>query len=232
MLTLSWFKPNFSPLMRGKSIKILLLLSAFIMLQSCYTLLYPPETLPQTVSTVVSEQAMASSLGGVGAYGWDPYWEPALPFTSYHHGYGSSYYSPYNYYDYQHPYYAPVYIVGEGADPLPGRQFGRDDKQGGGRDRQRNSVPAGSGSKNSGGVSPVGIGSSTANPIIQDPPVKNPIVIPPAKSKSTIVRDRETVRPIKKNRPVRIEKSQPPKENKEKSGSDNKSSKKRVRTRK
>lgn len=181
MLTSISHLANFSPLMQVKQKKLIVIIFGILMLQSCYTLVDPPQTLPQTVTTIISEPAMASSIGGAGVYGWDPYWEPALPFTNYHRGYGASYYSPYNYYDYHHPYYAPVYISGEVRTPAPAREFGRDDPQGGGRARDRIGSGTASSSKGgyenpepSGGVSSAGSGIiSTVNP--------TPVAIPPTK---------------------------------------------------
>lgn len=180
------------------------------LLQSCYTMLYPPQSLPQTITTVVSEPAMASTVGGVGMYGWDPYWEPALPFTSYHRGYGASYYSPYNYYDYHHPHYAPVYVIGETRDPAPARDFSRDEKQGGSRTREMNgtSAPSNSGSK---GGSPVQEGgmSSASTPIVA-PIIKNPVVSPPNKYQApqNVVADppRNKIKQVKVNKPKPVKK--------------------------
>ncbi len=245
MLTLSPLKPKFLPLMLGKGKKVFVLIAGILLLQSCYTLLHPPETLPQTVTTVVTEQAMASSLGGTGLYGWDPYWEPALPFTSYHRGYGSSYYSPYNYYDYQDPYYAPVYIVGETSDPAPARQFGRDDQLGGARNRQLNGAATASSSDNDQGGKRTAIGMSAAAPVSQAP-VKNPIIKSPPTQKTSPISNREvvrpgrTVKPIQKEKikpgrtvkPIKSKKIKPSQKNKDKSDSDQSSPKKRVRTRK
>lgn len=212
--------------MRGKSKRLLLLIFGAMLLQSCYTLLYPPETLPQTVTTVVTEQAMASSLGGSGFYGWDPYWEPALPFTSYHRGYGASYYSPYNYYDYHHPYYAPVYVVSEAPDPSPARDFSRDDQQGGGRSRDVNGASVSSG----GGVSSSS-GISTAAPVIKKP-VKNPVAVTPPRLRQTTPSDRKVVQPRQRVKTSTSQKVKPPTKSNDKSGSESDTPPKRTRTRK
>jgi len=211
MLTFQTPRINFPPLMQVN--KFILMVLMVVILQSCYTMLYPPQTLPQTVTTIVSEPAMVSTIGGTGMYGWDPYWEPTLPFTSYHTGYGASYYSPYNYYDYHHPHYAPVYVVSETSDPAPARDFGRDEKQGGLRVRELNPpvVPSNVSIKSG----PTGLGSSmssTTSPIIT-PVTKAPVVI-----KSPVRRNSEvkSVRQPKKNvRPSTSTKTKPIKQNKE-----------------
>ncbi len=216
--------------MPGQPKRLLGLIVGTLLLQSCYTLLHPPETLPQTMTTVVTEQAMASSLGGAGVYGWDPYWEPALPFSSYHRGYGASYYSPYNYYDYQHPYYAPVYVVSENTDPAPARDFGRDDLQGGGRNRNLNSATVSSGTSGAGSGSSSSGGMSTAAPVISQPPVVTPQ--PPVRIHP---RGAQEVRAGKANRetkPIRQKSVKPPKKNSDKGGAGQETSKKRLRTRK
>ena len=212
--------------MLGKSKRLLMLIFAAMLLQSCYTLLYPPETLPQTVTTVVTEQAMASSVGGSGIYGWDPYWEPALPFTSYHRGYGASYYSPYNYYDYHHPYYAPVYVVSEEPDPSPARDFGRDEQQGGSRSRDLNSLPASSGS----GVSS-SRGISTTAPVIKYP-TKDPVAVSPPSLKQTTPSDRKVVQPRQRVKTSSNKKVTPPAKSNNTGGSESDTPKKRTRTRK
>jgi len=153
--------------MRGK-IKILILFSGILFLQSCYTMLNPPQTLPQTYNTVTTQVVGGSSIGGSVYSGWDPYWEPVLPYTDYYGGYGATYYSPYNYYDYHHPYYAPVYIQSDQATPVIGRTYGREDKQG--SDRLRDS-------KSSTNSQPIGIGAggvSTAAPAASTPVVIKP----------------------------------------------------------
>ncbi len=211
--------------MQGTTKRLILLVLVAVLLQSCYTLLHPPETLPLTVTSVVTEPAMVTSLGGSGYYGWDPYWEPVLPFTSYHRGYGASYYSPYNYYDYHHPYYAPVYVGSEETTPIAGRKYDRDDQLGGSRDRELNSSGASSGS--SGGQTSVGLnnGLSTAAPAVSSPVVKTSVVKSPRPSVGNNKSGRE-VKPIKQKRT-----SPPPPKNKDSDNSDESSSKKRVRTR-
>ena len=234
MLTLRKQETNFTPPMQTRKLKWIVSLFAIWTLQSCYTLIYPPSTLPQTVTTVVSEPAMASTVGGTGAYGWDPYWEPTLPFTSYSRGYGASYYSPYNYYDYQHPHYAPVYVVSETRDIAPSRDFGRDQKQGGGREREMNgaSVPSNSGSKSTG----TGQSSSmsTAAPGIISPAIPPPVVKAPQKSKSKSPTKVVAQPPKREIKPIKIKTPKAVKQSKE---ADQKSppppaKKKRARTRK
>ena len=240
MLTFLTMKANFTPLMQVK--KIIGLFFMVAVLQSCYTMLYPPQTLPQTVTTVVSEPAMVSTIGGSGVYGWDPYWEPALPFTSYHTGYGASYYSPYNYYDYHHPHYAPVYVVSESRDPVPARVFNRDEIQGGSRVRERNdsASPSSSGSK----TNPIGIGagigngmSSAASPIIKPNP-SDPVVIQPPRTKKPRVEYAKpvikNVKPVKekKSKPVKASKVKAVKQQKESEASDSPPPQKRSRIRK
>jgi hypothetical protein len=207
MLTFLTMKTNFRPRMQVKKILMMFLMVA--VLQSCYTMLYPPRTLPQTVTTVVSEPAMVSTIGGSGVYGWDPYWEPALPFTSYHTGYGASYYSPYNYYDYHHPHYAPVYVVSESRDPTPARDFDRDEMQGGSRLRERNDASSLSGSGSKGNTVGLGSGmSSAASPVIM-PIITDPVVIQPP----IIYKPRnDEAKPVIKNvKPVKVKKSKPAK---------------------
>ena len=198
-------------------------------LQACYTMLYPPATLPNTVTTVTSAPAVASSLGGSGYYGWDPYWEPALPFTSYHRGYGASYYNPYNYYDYRDPYYAPVYVVGESADPVPGRKLSRDDEQGGSRTRDLNSpgVSSGSGSK----YPTVTASSSTSiSAPIKNVPVK-PVPVKVIPSKPSVKRSVSAGKPSRETKPAKQVKVQPPKKRKDTGSTNQDEPKKRVRTR-
>jgi len=220
-----------------RAYKIIFSVLTVVVLQSCYTMLYPPQTQPETLTTMVSEPAMGSTFGGTGAYGWDPYWEPALPFTSYYSGYGASYYSPYNYYDYHHPHYAPVYVVGESAVPEPARDFNRDDKQGGSRLRVRNgtSVPASiSGQGNSTGDR--GGLSTAAAPIVA--PVKpKPTIgsVAPIKSKET-----KAVKPAPKkytpaqpkSKPAKSREAKSVKSSKESKKSDSPAPKKRTRSRK
>ncbi len=205
MLTYLTLIANFRPLMQVKKIFGLFLMVT--VLQSCYTMLYPPQTLPQTVTTTVSEPAMISTIGGSGVYGWDPYWEPALPFTSYHMSYGASYYSPYNYYDYHHPHYAPVYVVSESRDPSPSRDFNRDEMQGGSRVRERNDAPSLSGSGSKGTTIGLGSGmSSAASPIIK-PIIPAPVVVQPP----LIIKPRNNdAKPINNNvKPVKVAKPKP-----------------------
>ncbi|NQV42740.1 MAG: hypothetical protein HQ506_10315 [Candidatus Marinimicrobia bacterium] len=229
-------KTNFTPLMQ--LIKITGLFLMVVTLQSCYTMLYPPQTLPQTVTSVVSEPAMVSTIGGSGMYGWDPYWEPALPFTSYHTGYGASYYSPYNYYDYHHPHYAPVYVVGESRQPAPARDFDRDEKQGGSRTRERNNSSSLSGSGSKGNTVGLGSGMSSATspivkPIINDPIVNQPVKIysPRNKEVKPVV---NKVKPTKTNKPKPVNASQSKAVKKQQASekSDSPPPKKRTRTRK
>ncbi len=212
-------------------IKSIVVLLVVVILQSCYTMLYPPQTLPQTVTTIVSEPAMASTIGGSGMYGWDPYWEPALPFTSYHQGYGASYYSPYNYYDYQHPYYAPVYVVSETSDPIPARDFNRDEKQGGSRARDLNnsSVSASSGSK----AGSLGQGSGMSSAVSEIiAPVKNPVVTPPQRNKAKVSQNMLADPPRKNIKIGRINRPVPVKKQKKVEKSDSPPPQKRTRTRK
>ncbi|NQV13897.1 hypothetical protein HQ531_00460 [bacterium] len=207
MLTLSQKWARFSPYMGAKPKRLFLLLISVFLLQSCYTLLHPPATLPQTVTTVISDPIMTTTLGSSGGYGWDPYWEPALPFTSYHRGYGASYYNPYNYYDYNHPHYAPVYIVGEEASPLPAREYGRDDRQGGSRDRGIN-IPDGSDAPSNSGESSSG-GMSTAAPEISGSNNVDPPIVPPNKSRNR--RNTKIKIPSKETTPViKNDKPKPP----------------------
>ena len=201
-------------------------------LQSCYTMLYPPQTLPQTITTVVSEPAMVSSIGGSGMYGWDPYWEPALPFTSYHRGYGASYYSPYNYYDYHHPHYAPVYVVSETRDPVPARDFNRDEKLGGSRVRDLNGSSSTSGSGNKAGSIDQGSGMSSAASGIITPVIKNPVVTPPKRIKTKAPQNVAADPPKKKIKQVKPNKPKPVKKQKKVEKSDSPPPPKRTRIRK
>lgn len=216
--------------------KVILTITLVAVLQSCYTMLNPPQTQPETVTTVVSRPAMVSTIGGGGIYGWDPYWEPALPFTSYHTGYGYSYYSPYNYYDYHHPHYAPVYIVGESSDPDRTRDFDRDEKQGGSRVRERNNTPT-SGSSGSGDTS-VGLGSgmSTGTSPIITQPVKPAIIAPPVRTNRSevkqVVAPKKNVQPPKTTKPAKVTKSVKVRQTKESTKTDSPPPKKRTRTRK
>ncbi|MCF7923434.1 MAG: hypothetical protein K9M55_12110 [Candidatus Marinimicrobia bacterium] len=214
--------------------KIFIVIAMVMILQSCYTMLYPPQTLPQTVTSVVSEPAMVSTVGGAGMYGWDPYWEPALPFTSYHYGYGASYYSPYNYYDYHHPHYAPVYVVSETRQPAPARDFNRDENQGGSRVRDLNVPPTTSSSGSKAG--PVGQGSSmsTAAPAIIAPIITNPVTTPPPtrKTRTQAVKNMPSDPPAKQYIPIKVKQAPPVKQEKETENSDPPPAKKRTRTRK
>lgn len=194
--------------MMVKQNKIFTIIIGVLMLQSCYTMVNPPQSLPQSVTTIISEPVMASSIGGAGVYGWDPYWEPALPFTNYHRGYGASYYSPYNYYDYHHPYYAPVYVSGEVNSPAPGREFGRDDPQGGGRNREMTGSRTASGSGGSAGGAGNETGMSSAEPGIISPVKPTPVTNPPYK---TVVSDKASnaAPPIRQITPIKINDSKP-----------------------
>ena len=236
MLTFRTLKANFLPLMQVS--KLIMVFFMVVVLQSCYTMLYPPQTLPQTSTIVVSEPAMVSTIGGSGMYGWDPYWEPALPFTSYHTGYGASYYSPYNYYDYHHPHYAPVYVVSETRDPAPARDFDRDEMQGGSRVRERNdfSSPASSGNKGSSGGIGSGLSSAASpivKPIISDPVViKPPIIRKPRNNDAKPAINRSKPVKVNKPKPAKSTKSKAVKKQKESEKSDQPPPKKRTRTRK
>ena len=183
MLTRSFQTSKFRPAMLQRIGHISLLIVTLLALQACYTVVTPPETLPETVTQVVSSPVYVSSIGSPGLSGWDPYWEPSLAYTGYYGGYGgygASYYSPYNYYDYHHSYYAPVY-GGHGGyttpEPVTGRGYDRDEPLGSGRDRQSNSgvtsVPA---SKLG---SSVGAGMSTVAPLMPAPVIVAP---PPTKT--------------------------------------------------
>jgi len=211
--------------------KLSFVLPALLVLQSCYTLLHPPETLPQTVTTTTAEPVLAATLGGPGFYGWDPYWEPALPFTSYNRGYGASYYSPYNYYDYRDPYYAPVYVVHETPDPRPGRNYERDDPQGGTRVREQNPASTALGNAGSGsGSTSVGNGMSTAVPVVAAPPVTDPVVIQPVKPQHP--RERHSSAAQREVKQVVIKQPRPPRKSVDSSKTDSDAPRKRVRTRK
>ncbi len=232
MLTFHALRANFPPLMRVYKLLLVILMVGVI--QSCYTMLYPPQTLPQTVTTVVSEPAMVSTIGGTGMYGWDPYWEPALPFTSYHRGYGASYYSPYNYYDYHHPHYAPVYVVSETRDPAPARDFNRDEKQGGSRVREMNgsSVPASTGSKSGSQGLRSGMTSGSSGVIS---PIIPPPVVTPQKENKTKTPQKMVADPPKKTRTkqVKVTKPQPkPVKNQKETQKSDTPSQKRTRVRK
>ena len=217
--------------------KITGLMLMVVALQSCYTMLYPPQTLPQTVTTTVSQPVMVSTIGGSGMYGWDPYWEPALPFTSYHTGYGASYYSPYNYYDYHHPHYAPVYVVGESRQPAPARDFDRDERQGGSRLRERNNSSSISSPGNQGNSVGLESGMSSATSPIVKPIIDDPVVIQPVRNFNT--RNKEVkpvvnkVKPVqpRKPKPVKASKSQAVKKQQTSEKSDSPPPKKRTRTR-
>ncbi|MCF7807616.1 MAG: hypothetical protein K9M49_07860 [Candidatus Marinimicrobia bacterium] len=154
-----------------RPVKILFLIVLVgALLQSCYTMLYPPKTLPETVTTVISEPVYVSSVGGGGMYGWDPYWEPVLPYTNYYSGYGRSYYNPYNYYDYHHSYYRPVYVKAEEPRQVPGREYGRDDKDAG--QRQRTVKPG-----------PLGNTGLSSSPPTQAPILTQPVSQPTTRAK-------------------------------------------------
>lgn len=217
----------------GRSITVILFVAMF---QSCYTMLHPPQTQPETVTTVVSEPAMVSTIGGTGVYGWDPYWEPTLPFTSYHTGYGASYYSPYNYYDYHHPHYAPVYIVSETSDPAPARDFDRDEKQGGSRIRERNNSVTADNSGSGGSSSGPGNGMSTGSSPIITQPEKRKEVIPPIKTERAevkpVITPKKKVQPPKVTKPAKVTKTVKVKQKKESTKTDSPPPKKRTRTRK
>lgn len=230
MLTLLAKKARLSPRMRKTSQRLFLIVSSLIFLQSCYTMLHPPKTLPSSVTTIISEPIITTSLGSSGAFGWDPYWEPALPFTSYHRGYGASYYNPYNYYDYHHPHYAPVYIISEESSPTLPRDFNRDDLQGGSRNRVINPLEGSSASNNPGG-SNGGNDKPTAGPLIDVPAPNIPPVIAP-----TNPRDNRRARNNIPNKEVKaIKKNDVPKRPGNKKNTDNSEKdpppKKRTRTR-
>lgn len=154
---------------RSAKIWLLIILVGALM-QSCYTMLNPPKTLPETVSTVISEPVYVSSVGGGGMYGWDPYWEPTLPYTNYYSGYGRTYYNPYNYYDYHHSYYRPVYVISEEAQRVVGREYGRDEKNNGNRER---TVKPG----------PLGNTSVSSSPPTAAPILSQPVTQPTARAK-------------------------------------------------
>ncbi len=234
MLTFLGRKAKFSPVMVKSFIKFSLLVGGIFLLQSCYTLITPPATTPYTTTTVTSAPAMASTVGGVGAYGWDPYWEPTLPFTSYHRGYGASYYSPYNYYDYNHAYYTPVYVVGEVRDPEPARDFNRDDNLGGSRNRERLPEPVVSSARSSSGTA-IGSGVSVAAPAIIAPVKPTPVKPRPVStipSKPSVSKPREASRPKVETKPIKVNRSKPVEKKQESKTSDPPASKKRTRTRK
>jgi len=216
--------------------RLIMVILLVTVLQSCYTMLYPPQTQPETVTTVVSEPAMVSTIGGTGVYGWDPYWEPTLPFTSYHTGYGASYYSPYNYYDYHHPHYAPVYIVGESSDPAPARNFDRDEKQGGSRVRERNNSITADHSGSGGKSADLGNSMSTGTSPIIIKPVEPKKVLPPIKTNQSevkpVITPRKNVQPPKVSKPAKVSKPVKVKQTKKSSTTDSTPPKKRTRTRK
>ncbi len=229
MLTSLSTRAKFRPIMMQRKIKFIFIVVSVIALQSCYTMLYPPATLPNTVTTVTAAPAVASSLGGLGYYGWDPYWEPTLPFTSYHRGYGASYYNPYNYYDYRDPYYAPVYIVSEAADPVPGRKYGRNDDQGGSRTRVPNSPSVSSGSSHTSSSVSTG-GSTTIAAPIKNEPVKSVAVVPIPK-KPTIKKDVKAGKPSRETKPAKQVKTTSSQKRKKTDSTKPDEPKKRVRTR-
>jgi len=209
MLTFLSHRTNFHP--RMKPVRPIILLLLLAVLQSCYTMLYPPQSLPQTYTTTVTEPVVVSSIGGTGMYGWDPYWEPALPFTSYYMSYGASYYSPYNYYDYHHPHYAPVYIVGESSPREPARDFDRDEKQGGSRVRERHDG-ATVGRPGGGQNPPAGDGFSTGGSAIVNPPVSQPPLVAPSRTRQPEVKPvatppKVTSRPPKTAKPEQVKES-------------------------
>lgn len=222
MLTSSEKRTNFPSVMRGK-INISLLLLSVLLLHSCYTLLNPPQTLPQTLSTVTTEVAMGSSLGGSVFSGWDPYWEPVLPFTNYYRGYGASYYDPYNYYDYHDPYYAPVYVKGEKATPIKGREFGRDDKQANNRIRDPKNTSNG---QLSGGSS---VGLSTAAPAISIPAVTQP---KPQPKKQAAIKSVPVARESKREIKAKVKAQPKSQKKKEPEKADSSTKKTRTRTKK
>ncbi len=231
MLTFQCMRTNFPPLMRAS--KIIMVSLIVLVFQSCYTMLYPPQTLPQTVTTVVSEPAMVTTIGGSGVYGWDPYWEPALPFTSYHRGYGASYYSPYNYYDYHHPHYAPVYVVSETREREPARTYNRDEKQGGARNRDLNGTgfPSSSTGSKSGSL---GQGSAMSGAVSSpvSPVISNPIVAPPTKNKQKSQKKFVADPPKKRTKKVKVTKPKRVKAQKEVEKKAAPAPEKRSRTRK
>ncbi len=224
MLTLIKKGTTFNPSMYRRINRLVFLLLLGVILQSCYTVIYAPETLPQSVTSVTSEPAMASSLGGSGAYGWDPYWEPVLPYTGYYNSgyassyYGSSYYNPYNYYDYQHSYYQPVYINSEETTPVTGRSYGRESSRSTGRTREAKTPKP---SSNGGSL-------STASPAISAPAVTTPVVTSrkrPSSSSNTSARrvNRGT---------TRVRNETPKTETRESSSTEQEAPKKRKRTKK
>ncbi|MCF7823993.1 MAG: hypothetical protein K9N35_07435 [Candidatus Marinimicrobia bacterium] len=193
MLTSLINQAKFVSLMRNK-FKTSILLISILMLQSCYTLIYPPQTLPAT-STVTTEFVEGSTVNVVGYSDWDPYWEPVLPYTNYYRGYGASYYDPFNYYDYHHPYYAPVYVTSEEPRPIKGREIGREDEQISDRIRdQKNSTNGAVG----GYVAPTSIPQVSTIPVVSTPVVKNPkIEIKKSPIKKQTPPDRKTKTEVK-----------------------------------
>lgn len=197
--------------------KMLLVLGLTILLSSCYTMLYPPATAPITQTTITTETVGSSSLGGYYS-GWDPYWVPSLQYTGYYYDRWSSYYDPYNYYDYHHSHYTPIYIVGEERKKQPSRDYSRDEEIGDDRDRDRkiddvvnkDKAPVSSSSAFPGsgfGSASTSIGNSKSQPAPK--PVEPRESIQPAQPiipiKPTPPRDRKEIKPITtpKERPVR-----------------------------
>jgi len=233
MLTNSKDSTKFGPMMKRNK-KWILVAGLVLMVQSCYTIVNAPDTLPETVTQTISQPVYTSSIGSPGVYGWDPYWEPSLAYTPYYGGYGASYYSPYNYYDYHHSYYAPVYGSGGSyvSEPVAGRGFDRDATQGGSRDRQQRSETSSQSGEKGGGYSGAG-GASSVAPILP-----NPVVSQPAPSKPihpTNVAGSKRTRDVKPSQSGKIGSTKEIKETttSQTTQPDKKdSSKKRVRTRK
>ncbi len=233
MLTFSWNWTKLSSLMSGKT-KFVFVLLGMLALQSCYTLVYPPKTLPESITTIVSEPAMASSLGSSSMYGWDPYWEPVLPYTNYHRGYGASYYDPYNYYDYHHHYYTPVYVEGEDVIPVAARKFDREDRQGSTRVREsRNSTssqPHSTSSEVLTSSAPASKPEKSAPAISR--PIKTSVKSKSVKSEPSKRKTQSEVKPVTRTKTKSEPKSPPPKKSpskKDKQSSENSS---RTRTKK
>jgi hypothetical protein len=206
-----------------QSLLTILLLTG--LLQSCYTMLNPPLTLPETVSNMISEPVIVSSLGGSGYYGWDPYWEPVLPYTNYNRGFGNSYYSPYNYYDYHHSYYRPIYVTTDNSIAVQGRDFGRGQNQGAGRERTDKPNSA--------------LDVNTAAPAVSGnvpisvPPTTSPILQPSKPRKQTEVRSEPN--PVKQDsspKQKRVRSSSSNSKSKESSSSSSSAKNTRKRTRK
>lgn len=196
-----------------------------VSLQSCYTMLNPPKTLPETVSNVISEPVVVSSIGGSGYYGWDPYWEPVLPYTNYYSSYGRSYYSPYNYYDYHHSYYRPIYVVDDDPVPVEGREFSRDEKHSGRRNRTV---------KPDGNLNASAAGSVSSSPPASSPPTSTPILAPPKPRRLKEVKiNNEPAKSSSSSKQKRVRSTKSTSSSKKKDSSSSASSKKtRKRTRK